>query len=69
MQCAPRPSRAAHPLPTPDDQLYMVVGFEVQPCSIKRAAGKAVENLDCGIDVEKPPEAQEVAEGSKIVYT
>jgi len=47
----------------------MVVGFEVQPCSIKRRAGKAIENLDCGIDADRPPEPQEIKEGEQVVYS
>jgi transmembrane 9 superfamily protein 2/4 len=63
------PRAAKRPLPGPDEQLYMVVGFEVQPCSIKRKAGKPIENLDCGIDADSPPEPQEIKEGEAIVYS
>jgi hypothetical protein len=45
-----------------DDQqepvYYMVVGFEVSPCSIKRVPGKPVEELSCGYEDEKRFEAQ-----------
>ncbi|KAI8465394.1 MAG: Endomembrane protein 70-domain-containing protein [Monoraphidium minutum] len=56
-------------MPTPGEQLYMVVGFEVQPCSIKRKAGAAIQDLDCGIDADNPPLPQEIAEGEQIVYS
>jgi hypothetical protein len=50
--------------------MWMVVGFEVMPCSIKREKGDEVTNVAC-----KPwgdasnPEAQKVYEGADIVYT
>jgi transmembrane 9 superfamily protein 2/4 len=47
--------------------MYMVVGFEVSPCSIQRAAGKEIEPIMCS--TEKPPIPQEVKLGGKIVYT
>lgn len=49
--------------------LYMIVGFEVQPCSVNRVAGKAIENVDCGPDSDRPPEGQEIKEGVQIVYS
>lgn len=33
-----------------DNAFYMVVGFEVSPCSIKREAGKAIDDVVCGVD-------------------
>jgi len=48
--------------------MYMVVGFEVSPCSIKRTPGKPVEHLICDSGDKLPP-AQEVKEGEKIMYT
>jgi hypothetical protein len=47
----------------------MIVGFEVQPCSVKRTPGKAIENVDCGPDVEPQPPPQEIKEGEAIVYS
>ena len=52
---------AAKELPT----LYMVVGFEVRPCSIKRTPNKPVDNVVC----DGTQEMQEVKLGEKIVYT
>ena len=48
---------------------YMIVGFEVQPCSVKRAPGKPIANVDCGPDADRPPEAQEIKEGEAVVYS
>lgn len=49
--------------------MYMIVGFEVSPCSIKRTPGKPVEHLICDSDSGAKPPAQEVKEGEKIMYT
>eukprot|EP01025_Chloroclados_australasicus_P052878 TRINITY_DN6182_c0_g2_i1.p1 TRINITY_DN6182_c0_g2~~TRINITY_DN6182_c0_g2_i1.p1 ORF type:complete len:676 (+),score=29.99 TRINITY_DN6182_c0_g2_i1:38-2029(+) len=51
-------------------QNWMIVGFEVMPCSIKRDAGKKIEDITCGLrgDANNPP-AQEIKEGEEIVYT
>ncbi len=46
--------------------MYMVVGFEVGPCSLKRPAGKPIESLDCTDDASK---WQEIKEGETIVYS
>lgn len=51
--------------PAEGETMYMVVGFEVSPCSIKRTAGKPVDNVAC--DNDSP--LQEIKEGEKIVYT
>lgn len=49
---------------------YMVVGFEVSPCSIAREAGKPVESVICGLDDDSSRiKPQEIVEGAKIVYT
>lgn len=50
------------------DTVYMVVGFEVSPCSIERKAGADIENVACGMDNSKHL-AQEITEGVQIVYT
>lgn len=52
----------------PAVEMYMIVGFEVSPCSIKRTPGKPVEHLICDSGDRLPP-AQEVKEGEKIMYT
>ncbi|MEW5298849.1 MAG: hypothetical protein WDW38_000420 [Sanguina aurantia] len=54
---------------TGTEAFYMIVGFEVSPCSIQRDAGKEVEDIVCGVDNDAHITAQEVTEGSKIVYT
>lgn len=53
---------------TPPVEMYMVVGFEVSPCSIKRVPGKPIEHLICDSGDKLPP-AQEVALGEKIMFT
>lgn len=50
-------------------EMYMVVGFEVSPCSIQREPGKEIEEVVCGVDNDAHIVAQEVKEGAKIVYT
>lgn len=48
--------------------MYMIVGFEVAPCSIKRNYNKPIENIVCdGSDRVPPP--QEIVEGERIMYT
>eukprot|EP00892_Ulva_mutabilis_P012316 jgi/Ulvmu1/9457/UM052_0023.1 len=50
--------------------MWMVVGFEVMPCSIKRTAGEPLEKVACKPWGDKAnPEPQVVAEGEDIVYT
>ncbi|KAF5836931.1 Endomembrane protein 70-domain-containing protein [Dunaliella salina] len=48
---------------------YMVVGFEVVPCSIKREAGQPIEDVACGYENENRFGPQEIEEGVDIVYT
>lgn len=50
-------------------EMYMVVGFEVSPCSILREPGKDVEDIVCGYENDARVTPQEVVEGAKIVYT
>jgi transmembrane 9 superfamily member 2/4 len=60
------------PVPyTSGETLYMVVGFEVVACSIKRTPGQALKNVPCPGSVDDPsaPAPQEVKEGAKIVYS
>lgn len=55
-----------------ETKMYMVVGFEVVACSIKREPGEAIDkSLMCpqSYDDPKAPPAQEVKKGSKIMYT
>jgi len=57
-------------VPTVEEEpYYMVVGFEVSPCSIKRDPGKAPDDVVCGVDNNAHIPAQEIVEGAKIVYT
>lgn len=48
--------------------MYMIVGFEVSPCSLKRTAGKPIEDIVCD-SLDRVPPAQEIKEGEKILYT
>ncbi|GFR46395.1 hypothetical protein Agub_g7977, partial [Astrephomene gubernaculifera] len=48
---------------------YMVVGFEVSPCSIARKAGAEIEDIVCGVDDNSHITPQEIKEGANIVYT
>jgi len=48
---------------------YMVVGFEVSPCSIKREPGKAPEAIMCGVDDDKHIQPQEIVVGAPLVFT
>lgn len=49
-------------------QMYMIVGFEVAPCSLYRKAGKPIENIVCD-SADRQPAPQEIKEGEKIMYT
>eukprot|EP00798_Chlamydomonas_sp_ICE-L_P031785 gene31786-6982_t len=51
------------------EAFYMVVGFEVAPCSITRPQGKVVETVMCGVDGDSHIEPQEILEGHSITYT
>lgn len=54
----------------PGKKLYMVVGFEVIACSIKREAGQEFKNIPCPqADSRSKATPQEVKEGQKIAYT
>eukprot|EP00775_Hariotina_reticulata_P011626 gene11626-11770_t len=48
-------------------EMYMIVGFEVFACSVKRNPGKPLENVICGSDSKTPP--QEVKVGEKVVFS
>ncbi|EFJ42043.1 hypothetical protein VOLCADRAFT_77298 [Volvox carteri f. nagariensis] len=52
-----------------DPAYYMVVGFEVSPCSIARKAGEDVEAIVCGVDGDSHITPQEIREGADIVFT
>ena len=49
-----------------NEKSYMVVGFEVVACSIRRDPAKTYENVACG---DQGVERQEVKEGAEIAYT
>lgn len=49
--------------------LYMIVGFEVQPCSVKRTPGKPIEAVECGPDANAPAEPQIIETGVQVVYS
>ncbi|PSC75978.1 Transmembrane 9 superfamily member 4 [Micractinium conductrix] len=56
----------------PGQKMYMIVGFEVVACSIKRKPGAPIDkSLMCPQSLDDPnaPEPQEVKKGSEIVYT
>ncbi|KAG2491788.1 hypothetical protein HYH03_009948 [Edaphochlamys debaryana] len=57
---------AAGPAP---ELYYMVVGFEVSPCSIARKAGADIEDIVCGVDDDSHITPQEIKLGADIVYT
>lgn len=52
------------------ESMWMVVGFEVMPCSIKREKGDEVERVKCNPwgDVSNP-EPQKIYDGADIIYT
>lgn len=52
------------------ESMWMVVGFEVMPCSIKREKGDTVELVKCNPwgDASNP-EPQKIYEGADIIYT
>lgn len=57
--------------PSQSAKMYMVVGFEVVACSIKRTPGAPLKNIPCPASPTDAgaPAPQEVKEGNKIVYT
>ncbi len=65
----PYPTRTAPPGPLYRPQYFMVVGFEVSPCSIARPAGKPVEDIICGLEDDSHITPMEITEGTSIVYT
>lgn len=56
---------------SPEEKTYMVVGFEVVACSIKREPGTEFKNIPCPSSPSDPsaPPPQEVKEGEQIAYT
>ncbi|KAG1662997.1 hypothetical protein FOA52_000568 [Chlamydomonas sp. UWO 241] len=48
---------------------FMIVGFEVAPCSVQRIAGEPLVDVTCNIGAAEGVPAQEIIEGQKIVYT
>jgi transmembrane 9 superfamily protein 2/4 len=49
------------------EQYYMVVGFEVSPCSIARVPGQPVEDIICGLEDDSHIQPMEIKEGALIV--
>lgn len=47
-----RPARTVGAEAEEPELYYMVVGFEMSPCSIKRQAGQPVEEVACGYENE-----------------
>ncbi|PNW74488.1 hypothetical protein CHLRE_12g494350v5 [Chlamydomonas reinhardtii] len=54
---------------TEDPPFYMVVGFEVSPCSIHRTSSHDIEDIVCGVDDNAHIKPQEIVVGADIVYT
>eukprot|EP00891_Asterochloris_glomerata_P002822 jgi/Astpho2/2822/e_gw1.00050.44.1_t len=52
-----------------DKSMYMVVGFEIMACSIKRKAGAPIEAISCVSNEDKPPPPQPVVKDAEIVYS
>lgn len=52
------------------EDMWMVVGFEVMPCSVKRTFGDTIEPVKCKPwPFEGNPEPQPIVEGADIVYS
>lgn len=50
--------------------MWMVVGFEVMPCSIKREKGDTVEQVRCSPWGDPSnPTPQKIHKGAEIIYT
>lgn len=61
---------SANVSPTANEPFFMIVGFEISPCSIHREAGKPIEDIICGVDSPAHSvKAQEIVEGAEITYT
>ena len=51
-------------------EMWMIVGFEVMPCSIKRVYGDAIETVSCKPwPNDENPEPQEIKEGADVLYS
>ena len=64
-----RKKQEARPPLEPGQKMYMVVGFEVVACSIRREPGKPInKNLMCPQSLDDPngPEPQEVKKGGWV---
>ena len=64
-----RKKQEARPPLEPGQKMYMVVGFEVVACSIRREPGQAInKNLMCHQSLDDPnaPEPQEVKKGGWV---
>lgn len=62
-------SEAADGAADADAPYFMVVGFEVAPCSVRRAPGAKIEAVTCAMGTAEGVPAQEIAEGAAIIYT
>lgn len=52
------------------ESMWMVVGFEVMPCSIKREKGDPVEEVKCNPWGDPTnPVPQQIYKGADIIYT
>lgn len=52
------------------EEMWMIVGFEVMPCSVKRTYGQPIEAVKCmPWSEENNPTPQPIAEGEDIVYS
>jgi ammonia channel protein AmtB len=52
------------------ESMWMVVGFEVMPCSIKREKGDTVEYVRCNLwGEDNNPAPQEIRKDADIIYT
>ena len=62
--------QSANISPSANEPFFMIVGFEVSPCSIKREAGKPIEDIICGVESSTHTvTAQEIVVGAEISYT
>lgn len=52
------------------EKMYMIVGFEVVACSIKREAGQPIRNIPCPQTFDDPnaPAPQEVTRGERFSF-
>eukprot|EP00798_Chlamydomonas_sp_ICE-L_P020229 gene20229-26982_t len=61
-------SDAESDLETPE-AFYMIVGFEVSPCSIERKSAENIDDVVCGVDNDAHVTHQVIKKGVEVVYT